>query len=61
MDKNSVRNAVLCFEIAVIKELYKNNKIGENEYLTTLKKLETEQEKIIIEDNLMSAVLDIKV
>lgn len=61
MDKNSVRDAVLCFEIAVIKELYKKEKIGEQEYMKAIKKLEKEKETLIVDANLIPAVLDLKI
>ena len=61
MNTNSVRNTIISFEIAVIKELYKNKKIGESEYMKAITKLENEQEKIVINENLLSAIVDIKV
>lgn len=61
MNNNSVRSAVICLEIAVIKELYKNKKIGEAQYMKAIKKLEDEQELLVIDEKLVSSVLDIKV
>ena len=61
MNNNSMRSAVICFELAVIKELYKNKKIGESEYMKAVTKLEKEKETLIIDEKLISSVLDIKV
>jgi len=61
MNNNSMRSAVICFELAVIKELYKNKKIGESEYMKAITKLEKEKETLIIDEKLISSVLDIKV
>ena len=61
MNNNSMRSAVICFELAVIKELYKNKKIGESEYMKAMTKLEKEKETLIIDEKLISSVLDIKV
>lgn len=61
MDKNSIRSTIISFEIAIIKELYKNKKIGEEQFTKVIKKLESELEKIIIANNLVPSVIDIKV
>ena len=61
MNNNSMSSAVICFELAVIKELYKNKKIGESEYMKAITKLEKEKETLIIDEKLISSVLDIKV
>lgn len=61
MDKNSYEKVKLEFELAIIKELYKNNKIGENQYGYAIKKIQKKIDSIQILDNLISSVVDIYV
>ncbi|MBR3660774.1 MAG: hypothetical protein IKN63_02605 [Bacilli bacterium] len=61
MNTEIYRLAVVDFELALIKELYKNNKIGEKEYLYSVKTLELNKSKVKINSEFTPLVLDINV
>lgn len=61
MNESSCIRAVVEFQLAIIKELYKNNKIGIKEYEYALEKLQRKLEKNIVPKGLVPAVLDINV
>ena len=61
MNESSCIRAVVEFQLAIIKELYKNNKIGIKEYEYAIAKLQAKLEKIIIPKGLVPAILDINV
>ena len=51
IDKSSVKRAVIEFELSVVKELYKNNKISGKEY----------EYVVEVNSNLFPVILDIKI
>lgn len=61
MDKNSYEKVKLEFELAIIRELFNNNKIGSFQYEYALKKIQKKIDSIQILDNLISSVVDIYV
>ncbi len=61
MNKESYIRAVTEFQLAIIKELYKNNKIGLKEYEYALNKLELKLDRNIVPNDIKLAVLDLKV
>lgn len=60
MNESSCNKTIIEFQLAIIKELYKNNKIGIKEYEYAIAKLQTKLEKIIIPKGLVPAILDVK-
>ena len=61
IDKSSVKRAVIEFELSVVKELYKNNKISSKEYEYVVDKLNHRLEKLEVNSNLFPVILDIKI
>lgn len=61
MPNSTYKLAVTDLELALLKELYKNNKIGEKEYSYSIKVLECKKNKLKINKDLIPVVLDIKV
>lgn len=61
MPDTTYKLAVIDFELALLKELYKNNKIGEKEYSHSIKELETKKNKLHINKNLIPIILDIRI
>lgn len=61
IDKSSIEKAVIEFELAIIKELYKNSKIGSKEYEYSINKLSKKLEQIEINSNLFPIILDLKI
>lgn len=61
MNKESYIRAVTEFQLAIIKELYKNNKIGLKEYEYALNKFELKLNRNIVPNDIKLAVLDLKV
>ena len=61
MNKESYIRAVTEFQLAIIKELYKNNKIGLKEYEYALNKFVLKLNRNIVPNDIKLAVLDLKV
>lgn len=61
MPDTTYKLAVVDLELAILKELYKNNKIGEKEYSHSIKVLENKKNKLKINKDLIPVVLDIRV
>ncbi len=61
MPDTTYKLAVIDFQLALLKELYKNNKIGEKEYSYSTKALEIKKNKLKINKDLIPVVLDIRV
>ena len=61
MNESSCIRIVIEFQLAIIKELYKNNKIGIKEYEYAVNKLQRKLEKVIVPKGLVPALLDINV
>lgn len=61
MNESSYIKAVIEFQLAIIKELYKNNKIGIKEYEYASNKLQRNLDKVIVPKGLIPAIVDIQV
>lgn len=59
MEQSSYKKTIIEFQLAILKELYKNNKIGIKEYEYTNEIFQKKLNNIIVQDGLVSAVLDV--
>ena len=61
MNESSCIRAVVEFQLAIVKELLNNNKIGIKEYEYVKEKLLKKLEMILIPDDLVQALVDIEI
>ncbi len=61
MNESSYKKMKVEFQLAIVKELLNNNKIGIKEYEYVKEKLLKKLEKILIPDDLVQALVDIEI
>ena len=61
MNEETYKKTITEFQMAIIKELFKNNKIGIKEYEYSINKLQKKLDNIIIPNGLINSVLDITI